>query len=117
MLQAAMHRVVEIIGTSMGNVQEAEDHILRMRGHAGLNREFTEFFALVGGPTTACARAAQQRRQITIMDVTDSEVFDNESRCVIIRAGSLACHSVPLLDGTGTLLGVISAHWPSPGPS
>ncbi|MFE8948549.1 hypothetical protein [Streptomyces sp. NPDC007856] len=46
---------------------------------------------------------------MTIRDVASATVFDEDSRHVILHAGSRACHSVPLLYERGALLGVISS--------
>lgn len=94
----------------MGNVRLAEGGLLRLEKHSGLGRQFTDFFAFVDHSGTACAQAARDCRQVTIRDVASATVFDEDSRHVILHAGSRACHSVPLLDERGVLLGVISSH-------
>lgn len=115
-LKAAMSRVLDITETDMGNVQLAGSGVLRLERHTGLNRQFTDFFAFVDSPspTTSCGYAAQQRRQITVRDVSTAELFDEESRQVILRAGSRGCHSVPLVNPHGVPLGMISSHHERP---
>ncbi|MET8446904.1 GAF and ANTAR domain-containing protein [Streptomyces sp. NPDC005209] len=113
-LGAALDRVLDITQTPMGNVQLAENGLLRMEKHTGLNRRFVDHFTFVDGPGTSCGRAAENRRQVTVRDVAAATVFDEESRRVILHAGSRACHSVPLLDERGAPLGVISSHHPRP---
>jgi hypothetical protein len=113
-LKDALHRVLEVTGTDMGNVQLAEGGVLRMAAHTGLGREFTDYFAFVAGPGTSCAQAARHRRQVTVREVGDAEVFDEGSRRVILRAGSRACHSVPLVSPVGTLVGMVSSHHARP---
>ncbi|MEU7427535.1 GAF domain-containing protein [Streptomyces sp. NPDC040750] len=107
-------RVLSIAETTMGNVQLVERGLLRLEKHTGLDRQFTDFFAFVDDSTTACAQAAKDRQQITVRDVATAAVFDPESRRVILRAGSRACHSVPPVDDRGALLGVISTHHSRP---
>ncbi|MFE9662506.1 ANTAR domain-containing protein [Streptomyces sp. NPDC005955] len=118
-LRGALHRVLEITGTDMGNVQLAEGGVLRMAAHTGLDRQFTDYFAFVEGPTTSCAHAARERRQVTVREVGTEELFDEDSRRVILRAGSRACHSVPLVSPLGALVGMVSSHHSRPlaGPS
>ncbi|MFB6774190.1 GAF and ANTAR domain-containing protein [Streptomyces sp. NPDC056337] len=113
-LNAALRRALEIAQASMGNVQLAENGLLRLEKHAGLSREFTDFFAFVEHSTTACAQAAENRRQITVKDVAFSDAFDEDSRATILEAGSRACHSIPLLSPKGTVLGVMSTHHERP---
>ncbi|MEO3973504.1 GAF and ANTAR domain-containing protein [Streptomyces sp. CAU 1734] len=113
-LGAALRQVLDITGTDMGNVQLAEGQLLRLDKHQGLDRPFTDYFAFVDHTTTSCAEAAQTRSQVTVRDVATAPVFDEESRRVILQAGSRACHSVPLLDEHGILRGVISSHHSKP---
>ncbi|WP_329558530.1 ANTAR domain-containing protein [Streptomyces uncialis] len=116
-LKAAMRRVLDVTETDMGNVQLAAGNgVLRLERHTGLDRQFTDFFAFVGSPNsaTSCGYAAEQRRQVTVRDVSTADLFDEESRRVILRAGSRACHSVPLVDPHGVPLGMISSHHERP---
>ncbi|MFD5558840.1 ANTAR domain-containing protein [Streptomyces sp. NPDC127068] len=118
-LKGALHRVLDIAETDMGNVQLAEGGVLRMATHTGLGQHFTDYFAFVAGPTTSCAHAARHRRQVTVREVGTEELFDEDSRRVILRAGSRACHSVPLVSPLGALVGMVSSHHSRPltGPS
>lgn len=113
-VKAALHRVLSVTQTPMGNVQLAEGGLLRMARHAGLNKYFTDFFAFVDGPTTSCAQAAAQRRQVTVRDVATAEVFDEASRYAILQTGSRASHSVPLVNRAGVPIGMISSHHERP---
>lgn len=112
-LGAALHHVLTVTGTDMGNVQLVEDGVLRMAKHAGLSRHFTDYFAFVDG-NTACSRAAAASHQVTVKDVASSAGFDDETRRVILTAGSRACHSIPLVDDQNTVQGVISSHHARP---
>ncbi|MFJ9821502.1 GAF and ANTAR domain-containing protein [Streptomyces sp. NPDC101151] len=113
-LGSALSRVLDITGTSMGNVQLAESNLLRLTRHCGLDRQFTDHFAFVDGPGTSCGQAAEARQQVTVHDVATADVFDAQSRYVILHAGSRACHSLPVVDEQNALLGVISSHHPRP---
>ncbi|MFJ2770889.1 GAF and ANTAR domain-containing protein [Streptomyces sp. NPDC087300] len=112
-LGAALRHVLTLTGTDMGNVQLLEDGVLRMAKHAGLPRQFTDHFAFVSG-STSCSRAATASRQVTVKDVASSAGFDDESRRVILTAGSRGCHSVPLVDEGNNVHGVISSHHARP---
>lgn len=113
-LNAVLRRVLTVTGTGMGNVQLAEHGRLRLVKHVGLGREFTDFFAFVDDSTTACGKAAGSGRQITVRDIATAALFDEESRRAILRAGSRAVHSVPLVDRSGEVLGMVSAHHERP---
>ncbi|MEU1117036.1 MULTISPECIES: ANTAR domain-containing protein [unclassified Streptomyces] len=112
-LGAALRRVLSVTDTDMGNVQLVEDDILRMAKHAGLPRQFTDYFAFVEG-NTSCSRAAAASHQVTVKEVALSAGFDDDTRRVILSSGSRACHSVPLVDEQNTVRGVISSHHARP---
>ncbi|MFF1379016.1 ANTAR domain-containing protein [Streptomyces sp. NPDC058308] len=112
-LGAALRRVMAVTGTDMGNVQLVEDDILRMAKHAGLPRQFTDYFAFVDG-NTSCSRAAAASHQVTVKEVASSAGFDDDTRRVILASGSRACHSIPLVDEQDTVRGVISSHHARP---
>lgn len=113
-LNALLRRVLTVSGTGMGNVQLAEQGRLRLVKHVGLGEEFTDFFAFVDDDTTACGKAAESGQQVVVCDVATAPIFDEDSRRTILRAGCRGVHSVPLVDGSGTVLGMVSAHHERP---
>ncbi|MFF9105215.1 ANTAR domain-containing protein [Streptomyces rubrogriseus] len=113
-LKAALHRVLTITQTPMGNVQLAEGGRLHLARHTGLNKYFTDYFAFVDAPTTSCAQAASTRQQVTVREVGTAAVFDEASRHAILQTGSRAAHSIPLTNGKGHVLGMISSHHERP---
>ncbi|MEU3856572.1 ANTAR domain-containing protein [Streptomyces sp. NPDC028722] len=113
-LKALLNRVLSLTQTSMGNVQLAGGGRLHLARHTGLNKYFTDFFAFVDTPTTACSQAAAERRQVTVADVATAAVFDDASRYAILQAGSRAAHSVPLVSRAGAVLGMVSSHHERP---
>jgi GAF domain-containing protein len=115
-LRAALRRMLHITDTEMGNVQLAENGLLRLEKHTGLNQKFTDFFTFVQDSTTACAQAAQEHRQVTVKDVAVADVFDDDSRHAILQAGSRGVHSLPLTSPSGAVLGMASSHHERPLP-
>ncbi|MFG2437663.1 ANTAR domain-containing protein [Streptomyces sp. NPDC048508] len=113
-LDRGLRRVLHITATEMGNVQLAEQGMLRLEKHTGLNRRFTEFFAFVGDSTTLCAQAAQTGHQSTVKDIESSDVFDDASREAILQTGSRAAHSLPITSPAGQVIGMISSHHEQP---
>ncbi|MDG9719777.1 ANTAR domain-containing protein [Streptomyces sp. DH24] len=113
-LKATLHRVLSITQTPMGNVQLAQSGRLHLARHTGLNTYFTDFFTFVDAPTTSCSQAAAERRQVTVRDVATAAVFDEVSRYAIMQTGSRAAHSVPLTNGQGGVLGMVSSHHERP---
>ncbi|MFE7765650.1 ANTAR domain-containing protein [Streptomyces sp. NPDC057438] len=115
-LAAVLERTLAVVGTGMGNVQIADraEGGLRIERHTGLTADFVDFFAYVGDDGTACARAAREASQVTVRDVATDPVFTEDAREAILRAGSRACHSVPLTSSSGLVVGMVSAHLERP---
>jgi hypothetical protein len=115
-MAAVLDRVLDVVGTGMGNVQLADRRTggLHMEKHTGLTPDFVDFFAYVDGDGTSCALAARNAAQVTVRDVATDPVFAESAREAILRAGSRACHSVPLTAVSGLCLGMVSAHLDRP---
>jgi hypothetical protein len=115
-LAAVLSQTLAVVGTDMGNVQMADRTRggLRIEKHTGLTADFVDFFAHVGEEGTACAKAARDVAQVTVRDVETDPVFSEPARQAILAAGSLSCHSVPLITATGLCVGMVSAHLDHP---
>ncbi|GAA2422508.1 ANTAR domain-containing protein [Streptomyces mauvecolor] len=115
-LSAVLTQALAITSASMGNVQLADraGRVLRMEKHTGLSAEFVDFFAVVGDRGTSCAQAAADVAQTTVRDVATDPVFTPQARETILKAGSRACHSIPLATSDGTCVGMVSAHLDRP---
>ncbi|WP_320785206.1 ANTAR domain-containing protein [Streptomyces sp. CRN 30] len=112
-LGAVLSQTLAVLDSGMGNVQTADRGLggLRLEKHTGLTEEFVDFFGHVNEDGTACALAARSGTQITVTDVSTHPVFSEPARQAILRAGSRACHSVPLTAGPGVCAGMVSAHF------
>ncbi|GAA2260533.1 transcription antitermination regulator [Streptomyces ruber] len=112
-LRAVLSQTLTVVGSGMGNVQTT-DHGrggLRMEEHIGLPQDFVDFFGHVGDDGTSCALAAHDVAPVTVPDVATHPVFTEPARQAILRAGSRACHSVPLTPAPGVCVGMVSAHF------
>lgn len=114
-LGAVLSQTLGVAGTGMGNVQIADRKAggLRIEKHRGHTADFVDFFEYVGEDGTACALAAEKVAQVTVQDVATHPVFSEPAREAILRAGSRACHSVPLT-ASGVCVGMVSAHFERP---
>ncbi|MDX3641882.1 ANTAR domain-containing protein [Streptomyces sp. MB09-02B] len=115
-LTAVLSQALAVVGTDMGNVQIADrtEGGLRIERHTGHTADFVDFFAYVGEEGTSCAKAARDVAQVTVQDVATDPVFTEDARAAILRAGSRACHSVPLTTSSGLCVGMVSAHFERP---
>jgi hypothetical protein len=111
-LSEVLSQTLTVVDAGMGNVQTADraDGGLRMEKHTGLTPEFVDFFGHVGENGTSCALAARNVAQVTVQDVETDPVFSEPAREAILRAGSRACHSLPLTAASGVCVGMVSAH-------
>ncbi|MBK1785904.1 GAF domain-containing protein [Prauserella cavernicola] len=94
--------------------QTGELHLVR---HRGFPPGFLGHFAVVGPKTpSACGLALATGEPVFVDDVSTSPVFaDDMTRAVVLAAGTQAVQSYPLCDGDGTVLGVLSLHYPDVG--
>ncbi|MFF3906269.1 ANTAR domain-containing protein [Streptomyces sp. NPDC001848] len=111
-LSAVLSQMLAVVDAGMGNVQTADRTRggLLMEKHTGLTADFVDFFHHVGDRGTSCALAARNAAQVTVQDVESDPVFTEPAREAILRAGSRACHSVPLTTSSGVCVGMVSAH-------
>ena len=68
---------------------------------------------MVNDARSACGRAARGGIPILVTDVTTDPAFAPH-REAAAAAGFRAVQSTPLIDAAGTLLGVLSTHYPEP---
>lgn len=87
---------------------------LQIAVQRGFGQEFLGFFRLVPPTGTACGEAMKQGTRVVVEDVASSAVYDEDSRRTMLRADAAACHSTPLIDETGRLVGMVSSHYQSP---
>ena len=116
-LGEVLNVAMEICGADKGTVQlvDTESGGLRLTAHRGFDAPFLEFFADVNRPDSACGRAMQTQQRVIVEDITQSEIFaDQSSLEPMLDAGVRAVQSVPLISSTGNLLGMISTHFAEP---
>jgi len=118
-LGALLNEVLEIALTLLhadrGNVQLADPATgaLRIAAQSGFGPEFMEYFAAVADDSSACGRAAQQRAQVVITDVTTDPGFAPH-REIALASGFRAVQSTPLVNRAGHLVGMLSTHYSRP---
>jgi hypothetical protein len=116
-LEAALDAAAALTGADMGNVQlwEPERGVLRIEAQRGCAPSFLEFFAEVRDGQTACGVAWQRSARVIVENVADSPIFrETGGLDVMLHAGARAVQSMPLISGSGCLLGVLSTHWSHP---
>ncbi|WP_290060811.1 GAF domain-containing protein [Amycolatopsis solani] len=96
---------------------DAATATLRITEHRGFAAAFLEYFAAVDtGVPSACGVALATREPAFVDDVRTSPVFaGHHTRTVLLRAGSRAVQSYPLLAEDGAVLGMLSLHFRTPG--
>ncbi|MFE0025973.1 GAF domain-containing protein [Amycolatopsis sp. NPDC059021] len=111
LLTALLTTALQHTDAEAGNVQLAGADGLRIVTQYGFTPSFLEFFAVVGTSGSACASALTRAQAVTVPDVTQSPLFDDRSRAVMLAANARTVRSIPLPDpATGAVLGVLSVH-------
>ena len=115
LLERALEGAMSLIGGALGNVQVCArpDRGLRIAAQSGFSSEFLDYFAIVDDDTSACGRAASQRSQTVIVDVSEDAEFAPH-REIAAAARFRAVQSTPAVDPTGRLRAVISTHYRRP---
>jgi DNA-binding NarL/FixJ family response regulator len=104
---------IEGTAADFGVVQlfDSASRVLRIVAQRGFEREFLDYFETVGSQDEcACSKAMNGLSRIVVTDTATDSLFSKESRDVLLRAkvGSLQC--TPLIDHSGTFVGVVSTH-------
>jgi hypothetical protein len=115
LLSRALEGALDLAGADRGNVQilDPATGSLRIAVQHGFGAEFLDYFAVVGDGRSACGRAARQRAQIVIADVSTDPSFAPH-RDIAASSAFRAVQSTPLIERTGRLLGVVSTHYRYP---
>ncbi len=115
LFEGALEGALALIGGDRGNIQirELSNGSLRIVAQCGFGTKFLEYFAIVEDDTSACGRAATERLQTVITDVSEDAAFEPH-REIAAASRFRAVQSTPLVDPTGRVRGVISTHYRHP---
>ena len=116
LLDRALDGALSLLGADRGNVQilDAATGSLRIVAQHGFEADFLDHFAVVATDDgSACGRAAAQRTQTVITDISIDPRFAPH-REIAAASGFRAVQSTPLTDYTDRVLGMVSIHYPNP---
>ena len=101
--------------TNMGMLSlfDIESNGLQLKVQQGFSKKIVKHIEFISPGTGACGTCFKERRQIIIEDVETDPIFES-FREVAKIAGFRACHSTPLIDRLGNIIGVLSVHFPEP---
>jgi hypothetical protein len=116
-LLAMAAKAVARQGADMATAQlVARTGRLVLVAHVGLEQRFAEHFAVVDDERSACGAATGRATVVEVPDVADDPIFNGtENQQVVLAAGSKAVTSFPIANAAGQTIGVVSAHYRSPG--
>jgi len=117
-LERALDAALSVTSAACANIQWLHpDRRLELIAHRGLSPSFVRFFQFVEGDGTACCVALRERRTVMVPDVASSPIFaGTQALTVLLDAGIRSVKSTPLVNRTGTTLGVMSVHYHEPRP-
>ena len=115
LLDRALHGALSLLHADRGNVQirDPATGSLRIVAQHGFDAAFLDYFAVVADDGSACGRAAAQRTQTVIVDVSIDPGFAPH-REIAAASGFRAVQSTPLTNDADRVLGVVSIHYPHP---
>jgi GAF domain-containing protein len=106
--------VIAATSADFGNAQlfDTRDGTLKIVTAHGFDSEFLHYFETVStNEDCACGAAMRGRFRVVIADVDEDPAFSFSSREILRRANVRSLQSTPLLDASGTLLGMVSTHY------
>ena len=118
MLGWTVDTALRITNAAKANLQvfDSTSDCLQIVAQHGFSQSFLNFFNSVHAGQAACGQAFGTRSRVIVEDVTESQVFCGTPALeVLLDAGVRAVQSTPLVSSSGTVLGILSTHWPSPG--
>jgi len=116
LLDRALNGALSLVRADRGNVQllDPATGSLRIVAQQGFDADFLDYFAVVATDDgSACGRAAAQRTQTVITDVSIDPRFAPHREIAAV-SGFRAVQSTPLTDYADRVLGVVSIHYPQP---
>jgi two-component system CheB/CheR fusion protein len=115
-LQEVLAAAIQIAGATMGNIQlfDPERNTLEIAAQQGFDRAFLEEFRDVDqADETAWGRALRCGKRVIVEDV-EAEPGYEPFRAAAAAAGYRGVQSTPLSSRDGSLLGILSTHYPQP---
>ncbi|MFE7856893.1 STAS domain-containing protein [Streptomyces sp. NPDC057403] len=118
-LAAALREAIALSAADAAEVHltdPAQDDALFLEQHQGLDAAYWDQVALVAHPPQVCARAQRQRAAVTVADVAaDPALSVHPAGLALLKAGSHAVHSRPLLTPDAYCTGTLTLHRSRPG--
>ncbi|WP_267641003.1 ATP-binding protein [Haloarchaeobius amylolyticus] len=116
MLEEILDATIALQNADYGNVQlyDATHQTLTIAAQRGFPQEFLDHFAVVQtSDTSICGRALRGGERVVVEDVMADEAF-RPHREVAASVPYRAVQSTPIVDSSGTLLGMLSTHFRNP---
>ncbi|HTX37136.1 MAG TPA: GAF domain-containing protein [Bryobacteraceae bacterium] len=117
LLTSLLGAAVEATGAAKGNIQVVDpaEGVLVLEAQYGFEQPFLDFFQRGSGGTCACVHALKSGQRTIVEDISESPLFRGEpSLPILLNAGVRAVQSTPLFGDAGSVVGVLSTHYPVP---
>ncbi|MGQ0522936.1 MAG: GAF domain-containing protein [Betaproteobacteria bacterium] len=117
-LQEALDAAISLQGADKGNIQLVDSSgALRIVAQRGFERDFLEHFACVRlDGYSICARSFRTASPLVITDVNEDAAFAPDI-AIAKSAGFRGVQSIPLVNSSGSVIGMLSVHYRSPLPT
>lgn len=118
-LETVLHEVLDAAlamqGTSMGllSLCDGRQQGLTLQASRGFDATLLHLVAVQAPGVGVCGTSYRDRRRVIVED-TEADLLFAPYREVAQAGGFRACHGTPLLTRSGTLVGVLTAHFPEP---
>ena len=117
-LEDILDAAIAITKADKGLIQllDAGSGTLEIAAQRGFEKPFLDFFTHIGeAEASACSAALQSADRVIVEDVAQSEIFAGQpSLEIMLEAGVRAVQSTPLINGAGSIFGIISTQFNLP---
>ncbi|QIF03627.1 GAF domain-containing protein [Roseimicrobium sp. ORNL1] len=113
----ALEAATSVLSADFGNIQRMHPsgEGLVLEAQRGFGSSFLKFFEYANDRHSACGLAMQEHRPVVVEDVECSPIFENTQALEELQKASVrAVRSMPLVDGKGQLVGMMSVHYRTP---
>ena len=113
-LEDVLDTAITALGTKLGNIQLYKDDVLQLFAHRGFKQDYLDYFHRINEyQGTICGRSVEQRERIIVENIQTDETY-RPYWPMARNSGFYGVVVTPLINGEGTLLGLLSAYFDHP---
>lgn len=116
LLQEILQAAITVTNSDMGHIQlVGAERTLRIQAQIGFAEPYLTFYSEVKAGSLACGSTLAKAERVVVEDIERSPIFRGTPALKVnLAAGVRAVQSTPLIDRTGSIIGILSTHYRRP---